>query len=162
MSSRTGTGRSQIDRSLIDELLARRVDPRHLLQQYGSWCRLYGIEPGSLRRVRENIGVASDSPLAARAGFQLGIELPESEGDPPLSSDLDFEIALFMGNLFMGKRVAAAIDEAWCERHGVSIGAVERVSDTCGRFPNPEAAAGSAFELAIEARTEVLTWRTVA
>jgi hypothetical protein len=55
--------------------------------------------------------------------------------------------------------VAAAVDDAWCERHGVSPDAVERICDTCGRLPDPEAAAGSAFELAIEARAAVLTWR---
>ena len=180
MIRQSGVGRRLIDRTLIDELLNRRLDPLHLLQEQTSWCSLYGIESGSLRRVRENLGLASDAWHAARAGFQLGIELPgpaqpsgdhenanaclrhvACDGEPSSSRLPDYHIAVSMGELFMGMRVTDAIDEVWCGRYEVAIAAVERVCDTYGRFPNPEAAAGAAFELAIEARAVALTWGAV-
>jgi hypothetical protein len=131
--------------------------------------------------VRENIGFVFDSSLAASASFQLGIELPdptrlpresesgierpecvESGSDPSSSGLLDYQIVVLVSRLFIGERMVVAVNEVWCDRYGVSMEAVERVCDTCGRFRDPEAAAGSAFELAIEARAAALTWRTAA
>jgi hypothetical protein len=156
-----------IDRPLIDELLARRLDKRHLGQQDAVWCEQHGLDPDALRRVRETVGLSSDPRLAAKSGFQLGVELPEPPKRPEpagleselerlekalVDSDRDY-ISAYEISSFIRER--AAPDEAkWCRENGVADDALERVCDTYGRHPDPEIAAGHAFQLAVEARRE--------
>lgn len=174
LSAQNGDGRQLVDRALIDALLARRLDNLHLPQARAAWCQQHGVELAALRRVRETIGLTSDSRLAAKTGFQLGIEL---DGQTPVGSgsaaDREREIdqlekALLESDdegsagqpsaseitAFLRGRAAAPGDSEWCERNRVDADALSRVCDTYGRLPDPEAAAGSAFELAVEARRE--------